>query len=906
MRVELLDGWVELERRRVCRGEQQLRLSEKESALLGFLAEHPNEALSRRELLVEVWGYHPDVRSRTLDTTVRRLRAKIEPEPRRPQLVQTVTGVGYRFVPPERPDPRAPVRLRAPTAPRARVPIDPRPLVGRDTDLASLLRYLEHHRAVCVGGPGGVGKSRLLRAAAHAWAIHTGGAAWWVSVDGVEHADALADRVARTMSMRLPRQDGLAFLGERLAQMGPLLLVLDGADDLDEASLGCVAGWAGARERLWVALSCRSRPEGPWQAMRLRPLAPADAEELFRMALRERLPQLELPADRVAALVSSLDGLPLSLSLAAARIRVLGVDGLIARLSQGDDVLRDPVDDSEHGALQRVLRRSWELLSPSLRGAACLAAIPQGPFALDLAEPLCDGIDVIEALVDAGWVEARPGDTPTFEVLACVRRFLEQQPRPGGVRRLAEVLEAQAAGLLDPLFGASTLEACVWLRQRADDLEACIASGHRTPGLIWASAEARLQIGDDRGALERWASLGPELVPCLRTALSDLPSLDERRASLARAEAALGGVEASPERARARAALALARGRLLRHTGALEEAAAELEASFSSFEALRDPVGLAVAARHLCLAHSVLGNYEAIERVRARGLAQIGEDSLAGLDLILAGYHSPQHALEKMRAGLPLTRAAGDRRRLAHLLVTIAIRALSEGALEEAAARAGEAAEAVLGAQGPSLRASVLGNTAIVLRELARFETASLLFARAVAEIEGRDLGGMGVDLLLNVSMLELDRGQLQAARDALEQVRARAQGDPLSLARLALWGGVADRLAGSSGVPAWRASLRTFLDHDQQLQAAAAQVLLATLDPPDAEALLIAARDTAQRFGDVSVELAAEIVWSARGGTPWSTPSGERPPPERWLSLVRIVRRLIDPPVVTPRHMGA
>ena len=139
MVVVLVDGWADTDTGEVHRaGRPVRRLREKERALLAYLAERPGLTLGRTELYGAVWGYHPDTRSRTLDTTVRRVREALEPDPA-PQLILTEPSVGYRFVP---------------------------PAVGHDLPRRHVqdgLRGVTAERTV-LWGPPGVGKSHWLRA----------------------------------------------------------------------------------------------------------------------------------------------------------------------------------------------------------------------------------------------------------------------------------------------------------------------------------------------------------------------------------------------------------------------------------------------------------------------------------------------------------------------------------------------------------------------------------------------------------------------------------------------------------------------------------------------------------------------------------------------------------------------
>jgi len=85
--------------RELRRGGEALRLTAREFDLLWFLASHPREVFSREQLMRSVWGYEPSLDTGTVTVHVRRLRAKIEDRPAAPRRLETVWGVGYRFVP---------------------------------------------------------------------------------------------------------------------------------------------------------------------------------------------------------------------------------------------------------------------------------------------------------------------------------------------------------------------------------------------------------------------------------------------------------------------------------------------------------------------------------------------------------------------------------------------------------------------------------------------------------------------------------------------------------------------------------------------------------------------------------------------------------------------------------------
>ena len=95
------DLTIDLQKRKVTRGDQGVELTAKEFDLLALFASHPGRAYSRRQLLELVWEYQFEGYEHTVNSHINRLRSKIEENPAEPQYVKTVWGVGYRFVEPE-------------------------------------------------------------------------------------------------------------------------------------------------------------------------------------------------------------------------------------------------------------------------------------------------------------------------------------------------------------------------------------------------------------------------------------------------------------------------------------------------------------------------------------------------------------------------------------------------------------------------------------------------------------------------------------------------------------------------------------------------------------------------------------------------------------------------------------
>jgi DNA-binding response OmpR family regulator len=97
----IVHGRLELDAasREVTKAGRPLRLTAREFDLLWFFASHPRRVFSRDQLMDRVWGYEPAFDTGTVTVHVRRLREKIEDDPSKPRHLETVWGVGYRFVP---------------------------------------------------------------------------------------------------------------------------------------------------------------------------------------------------------------------------------------------------------------------------------------------------------------------------------------------------------------------------------------------------------------------------------------------------------------------------------------------------------------------------------------------------------------------------------------------------------------------------------------------------------------------------------------------------------------------------------------------------------------------------------------------------------------------------------------
>ncbi|MFD0416059.1 BTAD domain-containing putative transcriptional regulator [Streptomyces sp. NPDC127108] len=376
-------------------------------------------------------------------------------------------------------DSPAPEAAATPAAPRTNLPAPVAPLVGRDDAVLGIRQLLTATRLVTLTGPGGVGKTRLAFAAACGIADGFPDGVWLVELAGLKAVgavagpglgqvgeaqpataadsvtdpitDSLADPVAEAVAraLGLHEEPGApAAAVERLtgALRGRrLLLVLDNCEHVVDA----VAELADALLRKVPGLTVLATSQEPLDVSGERvwavpPLELAGAMELFRQ--RAGLgPGADLGADdaeAVAELCVRLDGLPLALELAAARVRTLGVHGLLSRIDDRFALLGRGFRGAP--ARQRTLRAvidwSWSLLSPPERTVLRRLAVHDG-CTLDAARAVSAGgavrgadvLDLLSRLVDRSLVVASDQrDGPRYCVLESVREYGVEQLREAG------------------------------------------------------------------------------------------------------------------------------------------------------------------------------------------------------------------------------------------------------------------------------------------------------------------------------------------------------------------------------------------------------------------------------------------------------------------------------------------
>ena len=335
--------------------------------------------------------------------------------------------------------------------------------IGRAGPLREVAVLLEEHRLVTVTGPGGVGKTRLAGQVARAVAGRFADGAWLAELAPVQAGAQVAEAVAAALGVR--EQPGVP-AGEALALVlarRQLLVVLDNCEHVIGAAAELCAALLAACDDLRVLATSREPLAVAGEARyRLGPLAlpdpgdPAEgagAEAVRLFADRARLVDARFALDgqtgpAVAALVRRLDGMPLAIELAAARVEALGVAQMLDRLDDRFALLSagQRLAASRHRSLAAAVEWSYRLLDDSERRMFRAVSVFPGPFTLQAAEAVAgqDAESVVLRLVDCSLLvppRAGPDGRYRYAMLETLRAY--------GARLLAEAGEAgQAAAAL--------------------------------------------------------------------------------------------------------------------------------------------------------------------------------------------------------------------------------------------------------------------------------------------------------------------------------------------------------------------------------------------------------------------------------------------------------------------------
>jgi predicted ATPase len=611
--------------------------------------------------------------------------------------------------PPLRTEPIRPTNLVA----------DARRLVGREAELDSLWDMLTgHERLVTILGFGGTGKTRLALAAAEGLLSEFEGGVWLVALAGVREPDALVPAIAAALEVGDRDGGGQGEAVARRLRARPTLLVLDNFEQIVEgaATVARLLDQApGCRVLVTSQLPLRIGHE---RLLRLAPLQVEAAVKLFAERARLAAPDFDLADHRetVTAICDRLEGMPLAVELAAARVAALAPSELLARLDRSLTLLaRGPRDLAErHRSLRAALEWTHELLELDERTLLARLAAFAGPAPLDAIDAIAevegsrgavDSLDGLSALIDASLVQR----TDSRE--HGVRYTIPQAARDFAAEQLTASGEERAVRFAHAAHLASLGEACRGL-------------------------------GDADRVRERLRALEAEQRVALDWTRSHAPDLHTR--------------------------LAAALGETLIETGRAREAYTEAGLAIQRSGISGAAGGMAALVR--AYAAMVIGSAVEGEPLIEPGLAALrstGDESLLELGLRVAGIFrvftgDPVHGLEHTSEALAIARRRAHVTDLAVELIYQAQALIQLGRLDEAECLLDEAAP-LLPRIGDSrlVLSDVYADIAV---ERGDWPLAARLYAEGALHAD--DLtGALAMDLRLTAIAL----AQLGADEDALE-----------------------------------------------------------------------------------------------------------------------------------------
>jgi len=317
--------------------------------------------------------------------------------------------------------------------------------VGRHNTLLELAkRFDDGARLVSVLGIGGCGKTRLATRFGWKWLGDFPGGVWFCDLAPARTVEGIFNAVAQGLSVPLGPDDPRTQLGQAIASRGRCLVILDNFEQIARHAEETLGTWlARAGDARFLVTSREVLGVVGEEALALAPLQADDAKQLFLRRAASAKRDFHASDDELAAvgaLVKLLDGLPLAIELAAARVRTLPPRALLARMSERFKLLA-----SSGGRLDRqsTLRAafdwSWDLLQTSDKAALAQLSVFEGGFTLEAAEAVLDlsdltgapwTVDVVNSLVDKSFV--RPLDGERFDLLMSVQAYADEHLQTEG------------------------------------------------------------------------------------------------------------------------------------------------------------------------------------------------------------------------------------------------------------------------------------------------------------------------------------------------------------------------------------------------------------------------------------------------------------------------------------------
>jgi predicted ATPase/tetratricopeptide (TPR) repeat protein len=702
--------------------------------------------------------------------------------------------------------------------PPLKLPAEQDAFVGRDLELAELGRKIaDGSRLVTLMGPAGMGKTRL--ALRYGWQSRDTwpGGIWFADLTEARNATDLASAVARSLGLALGKAPPIEQLGHAIAARGRCLVILDNFEQLAAHAPETIGAWLDrAAEASFIVTSRERLNLRAEDTLLIEPLAIEAGLALFAERARRQRPDFVLDAavkPAVTEIVRWAEGMPLAIELVAARVRVMTVEQLAARLRDRFR-LAGGSGHGRHATLRAAMDGSWELLRPEERSALAQCAVFEGGFTLEAVENVVDlsdwddapwVVDVVQSLVDKSLVRARvPVITQSAEAPE-VRFGMYASVQEYAGEKLDSEIGAPAMAAAHARHGqwyarygsddwVESIERIAGGEQRRvlrSELENLVAACRRAVArgdgaTAAATFRAIWAVVDLRGPYALAVDLGLEVLKAPLGALERglvLSSLGTAEWRMGRMEEARGHLETAlaihRERGERRQEGEDLRslGRLHSFQGRVDEARAHYEAALTVLRAIGDRNAEGVVLSNLAALHQGTGNTDESLAVGLEALALNREtgnrraeavtlSNLASMELVKGRV---QEALDRYEAALAVQREVGDRAGESIVLGNLGILHLTQGRMAAARSHC-ESSLAILREVGDRrLEGAILGDLGHLHEEEGRSDEAHACYQAALAiqrEVSDRRHEGI---LMGSLGELYRRQGQLDEARQHLE-----------------------------------------------------------------------------------------------------------------------------------------